>query len=109
MSRKAKASSSSSTKPNLLAPKKPNLPCWSRVRIRGILKPQGLGRSAALSALLVVSAFGVGCAHSRAAAPAVAPKAPVASDASSELIASADALLASGLEQARAGHLNKAR
>lgn len=53
--------------------------------------------------------LGAGCAHSRAVSPAAAPAALAAPDAITELIAQADALLASGLEQAKAGHLNRAR
>jgi membrane-bound lytic murein transglycosylase D len=65
---------------------------------------------AALLAVLVSAALGSACAHSKVAAPAIAPTAPVTqNDAASELIARADALLATGLEQVTAGHLNAAR
>ncbi len=63
-----------------------------------------------LLALVVSAALGSACASSKAVSPALAPSAPAAqNDAASELIAKADALLASGLEQVRAGHLNAAR
>lgn len=57
--------------------------------------------------------LGVGCAHSGPPAPASAPRAQVpaakAADATAEVIERADTILAAGLEQAKAGHLNHAR
>lgn len=57
----------------------------------------------------MAACLGAGCAHSRAVSPAAAPAPLAAPDATTELITQADGLLATGLEQAKAGHLNRAR
>jgi membrane-bound lytic murein transglycosylase D len=67
-------------------------------------------RPAALLALVVSTGLGSACAHSKPAAPALTPASPVSqTDPHSDRIAQADALLATGLEQVKAGHLNAAR
>src|ERR687898_976563 len=53
--------------------------------------------------------FAAGCAHGAAPATARTPAGKIAEDPTSRLIASADAYLASGVGQSKAGHLNRAR
>jgi membrane-bound lytic murein transglycosylase D len=53
--------------------------------------------------------FAGGCAHGGAPGGVRTASGPIAEDPASRLIASADAYLASGVSQSRAGHLNRAR
>lgn len=74
--------------------------------------PRTVRTSHALQGFVVFSTFLSGCAHGPRAAVgdrAAAPAAAAAEDPTARLIATADGHVATGIQQARAGHLSRAR